>query len=252
MTISQDAAPRTARETTRSARQTTGTADAMIEDLAREGRREKRILRWSAAAAALFHGVLLSITLPTLGSATKDFHRERKIFVLEQTRFRPPPPRGQQKPPEMRKKKVPIPDPTPDDPEPIFDPEIEVPEIDLSDLDDVVFGIPDAPPAGYGLGYGGDGPFQVGGNVSPPVKLFHPQPHYTEEARMARIQGIVILQTIIDEQGTVRQVKVLKDLALGLTESAVETVTTWKFKPATKDGVPVPVYFHLQIRFSLQ
>ena len=49
-----------------------------------------------------------------------------------------------------------------------------------------------------------------------------------------------------------RQIKVLKDLPLGLTESAVETVAAWRFEPAKRGGVPVPVFFHLQIRFSLQ
>ena len=38
------------------------------------------------------------------------------------------------------------------------------------------------------------------------------------------------------------EVKVLKDLTLGLTESAMETVKTWRYKPATKDGKPVSVY----------
>ena len=252
MTTSADAALESAREPARSARNPSGTAAMMIEDLARERRREKLALRWATAIAVVFHGVLLSVTLPTLGSAVKEFHRERKVFVLQQNRFRPPPPpKGQQKPPERKKKKVPIPDPTPDEPEPIVDLEIEVPEIELPDVD-VVFGIPDAPPPGWGLGYDGDGPYRVGGNVSPPVKIHSPQPHYTEEARMARVQGIVILQTIVDEQGDVRQIKVLKDLPLGLTESAIETVKTWKFEPAKRGGVPVPVFFHLQIRFSLQ
>ncbi len=228
------------------------TADAIIEGLADERRREKLLMRWAVGIATLFHGVLLSITFPTLGTAPKDFHREQKVFVVEQVRFRPPPPKGQTKPPERKKKRIPIPDPTPDDPEPIVDPEVVTPDIDLPDLDDVVFGIPDAPP-GYGSGFGdGDGPFQVGGNVRAPEKIYFPQPNYTEEARMARIQGIVILQTIIDVDGSVKNVKVLKDLTLGLTESAVETVKTWKFKPATRNGEPVPVYFHLQIRFSLQ
>ena len=228
------------------------TADAIIEGLAHERRKEKLLLRWAAGIAILFHGVLLSITFPTLGKAPKEFRREQKVFVVEQVRFRPPPPKGQTRPPERKKKKIPIPDPTPDDPEPIVDPEVVVPEIELPDLDDVVFGIPDAPPA-YGTGFGdGDGPFQVGGNVRPPEKIYFPQPNYTEEARMARIQGIVILQTVIDVHGDVTQAKVLKDLPMGLTESALETVKTWKFKPATRNGKPVPVYFHLQVRFSLQ
>ena len=228
-----------------------GIASAMLADLVAESRREKIIRRWAVVIALLFHGALLSVTFPTLGTNTRDFQREQKVFVLEQTRFKPPPPRGQPQPPERRKKRVPIPDPTPDDPEPVIDPEVILPEIDLPDLSDVVFGIPDAPP-GIGSSYGsGEGPFQVGGDILPPQGIHTPKPAYTEEARMARIQGIVILQTVIDIEGNVTEMKVLKGLPQGLTESAVTTVAQWKFEPATRNGEPVPVYYHLSVRFSL-
>ena len=46
--------------------------------------------------------------------------------------------------------------------------------------------------------------------------------------------------TIIDEEGNVTQVRVLKGLPEGLAESAVATVQTWRFKPATLKGQPVP------------
>ncbi len=39
---------------------------------------------------------------------------------------------------------------------------------------------------------------------------------------------------------------------MGLTESAVEVARTWKYRPATRNGLPVPVFFNLTIRFSLQ
>ncbi len=228
-------------------------ADAMLASLEHERRRERRLLRWSAAIAFLFHGVLLSLTFPSLGTTPREFHREATVYILQQPRFRPPPPpRGQQKPPEKRKKKIPIPDPTPDEPEPILEPEIEVPEIDLPDLDVADFGIPDAPSFGAGSFGEGDGPFQVGGNVLPPEKTYFPQPKYTETARMARIQGIVILQSVIDPKGNVTRLQVLKGLPNGLTESALETVASWKYKPATRNGVPVAVYLHLQVRFALQ
>ncbi len=228
-------------------------AGAMLANLDRERRREKRLLRWSAAIAFLFHGVLLSITLPSLGTAPREFHhRDVTVYVLQQPRFKPPPPRGQPKPPEKRKRKVPIPDPTPDEPEPIFEPEIEVPEVDLADLDIVDFGIPDAPTSGPGSFGDGDGPFQVGGNILPPEKIHCPQPKYTELARMARIQGIVLLQAILDTEGEVTHLQVLKGLPNGLTESALETVAIWRYKPATRNGRPVAVYLNLQIRFSLQ
>ena len=226
--------------------------DAMLADLERERQREQRILRWSAALAFLAHGVLLSITFPSLGNTPHEYRRDTKVYVLQQPRFKPPPPpQGQTKPPEKRKKRIPIPDPTPDDPEPIVDPEIEVPEIELPEVDVADFGIPDAPP-GYGSFGDGLGPFHVGGNIEPPVKIHDPHPAYTEEARMARIQGVVLLQAVLDPQGNVTRLQVIKGLPLGLTESALETVAEWKYKPATKNGLPVAVYLHLAINFSIQ
>ena len=92
---------------------------------------------------------------------------------------------------------------------------------------------------------------EVGGGVRAPVKIFAPEPRYTEEARRARIQGMVILRAVIDEHGDVADVKVLKDLPLGLVESAIETVKQWKYEPATLDGEPVPVYFIISVGFHL-
>ena len=109
--------------------------------------------------------------------------------------------------------------------------------------DDLVFGIPDASKT--------DGPIHVGGDVRKPEKVFAPAPRYTEIARKARVQGVVIVQAIIDEQGDVTDVKVLKALPMGLDEAAVETVRTWKFKPATLNGKPVEVYYNLTVNFRL-
>ena len=95
-------------------------------------------------------------------------------------------------------------------------------------------------------------PLKVGGDVLPPQKLYGPQPFYTEKAKRDRIQGVVILEAVVDEKGRVRAVKVLKGLPGGLTESAVNTVKKWRFKPATNNGEPVAVYFNLTTRFSLQ
>ena len=88
--------------------------------------------------------------------------------------------------------------------------------------------------------------------MTPARKLFSPAPQYTEMARRARIQGIVIVQAIIDERGSVRVVDVLKGLPMGLTESAVAAIEKWKFQPATRDGKPVAVYYNLTSNFQLQ
>ncbi|MCE2559594.1 MAG: energy transducer TonB [Acidobacteria bacterium] len=83
-------------------------------------------------------------------------------------------------------------------------------------------------------------------------RTFAPRPNYTEEARRARVQGVVILQAVVDAVGNVGYVKVLKGLPEGLTESAVQVVEQWRYEPATLNGEPVPVYINLTVNFSLQ
>lgn len=91
----------------------------------------------------------------------------------------------------------------------------------------------------------------VGGDVKAPVVLAHVEPQYPEEARQARVSGIVILELLIDKTGAVREVTVLKGLPNGLSEAAVEAVRQWMFVPATKNGEAVDVAFNLTINFRL-
>ncbi len=214
-------------------------------------RKDDRILRWTLTGAVVFHLVLLLAVFPDLRKP-RDLPpgKAETAYVVQTVRFKPPAPQRQKQVPKPKAKKIPIPDPTPHDPEPIEVAELEVPDLEMPDLDDVVFGIPDAPP---GMAAGPQGAaFQIGGDVKPPEKLYAPQPKYSEEARKARVQGAVILQAVIDALGQVTEVKVLKGLSMGLTESAIATVRDWKFKPATRNGEPVPVYFNLVVTFSVQ
>lgn len=216
-----------------------------------EDREAKVRVRVAVAVAVLLHLGLAIVTLPELASKPLRPGPQRDVYVVQQVRFKPPPPTAVKQAPKSKQKakKVPIPDPTPDEPEPIVMEEVDLPEADLADLDSVVFGAESIPSIPGGMGRW---PMKVGGGVLPPQKINTPQPLYTEEARLGRIQGVVILEAIIDEKGTVQQVKVLKGLPQGLSESAVKTAKQWTFKPATLDGKPVPVYFNLTVRFSLQ
>lgn len=94
-------------------------------------------------------------------------------------------------------------------------------------------------------------PYRVGDGVTRPEKISGVPPVYTETARKARVTGVVILESTIDEQGNVTNIKVLKGLPMGLSEAAVEAVQTWKFKPATFEGRPVKVYYTLTVNFQV-
>jgi len=97
-----------------------------------------------------------------------------------------------------------------------------------------------------------DEPIVVGGAVKKPEILVKTQPRYTELARRANIEGHVFLKAVIDEQGYVTDLQVLKDLPMGLDKAAMDAVRTWRFKPATLHGRPVKVYYNLTVHFTIQ
>lgn len=95
------------------------------------------------------------------------------------------------------------------------------------------------------------GPLRVGGNVKAPVVTTRVEPEYTETARQARIAGVVVVEAIIDKQGNVDGVKVVKGLSMGLSDAAAKAVRQWKFKPGTLNGEPVATIFNLTVNFKL-
>jgi periplasmic protein TonB len=103
---------------------------------------------------------------------------------------------------------------------------------------------------GQGAGTGG-GLYSVGGNVSAPIPIYKPEPPYSEQARKAKYQGTVVLWIVVDSQGNVTDAQVVKPLGMGLDENAVTTVKTWKFKPAMRNGAPVPVKVMVEVSFRL-
>ncbi|MFN2441722.1 MAG: energy transducer TonB, partial [Thermoanaerobaculia bacterium] len=96
-----------------------------------------------------------------------------------------------------------------------------------------------------------EAPLRVGGDVKPPVVINRVDPVYPEVARKARIQGIVIIEAIIDKRGNVTNVKVLKGLPFGLDQAAADAVRRWRFRPGTLNGQPVDVIFNLTVNFKL-
>jgi len=96
-----------------------------------------------------------------------------------------------------------------------------------------------------------DLPIKVEGDVEPPEFLEGTEPSYTDEARTAQVFGKVVLEAIIDKQGSVHCAAIVDDLPFGLGQSAIDAVQKWRFEPATRNGQPVNVKYTFTIGFSL-
>lgn len=108
---------------------------------------------------------------------------------------------------------------------------------------------------GIGIGAGGGvggGIYRAGsGGVSSPRAISTPDPEYSEEARKAKVQGVVTLYAVIGPDGRPRDLRVMRALGMGLDEKALEAVRNWRFEPAKKDGQAVSVMVNIEVRFSL-
>jgi protein TonB len=165
--------------------------------------------------------------------------------------------------PRKAHRAIPFPDPTPDDPEPLYESvPAQVPDV-VSEMGAALSvgevtspsSQGDAGPKSRGpIGHDSSGPeaFVPGPGISDPIPILRPVPYYTEEARKARIEGIVLVECIVRKDGTVDTIRVIRGLGHGLDESAVQTISTkWRFKPGTHNGQPVDVRAYVEVYFRL-
>jgi TonB family protein len=85
---------------------------------------------------------------------------------------------------------------------------------------------------------------------STPTRIAYVPPEYPQNARSAKVQGIVVLETEIDRDGRVCSARVLRSIPL-LDQSAIDAVLRWRFTPATVNDVAVPVVMTLTVNFTL-
>ena len=85
-----------------------------------------------------------------------------------------------------------------------------------------------------------------------PVVLQDVKPKYTADAMRERVEGIVVLECIVEADGTVGNVRVAKSLDPRLDKEAVAALQGWRFKPGTKDGAAVPVQVQIEMTFHLK
>jgi periplasmic protein TonB len=90
-----------------------------------------------------------------------------------------------------------------------------------------------------------------GRGVTPPELLYKVEPEFSEEARKAKHQGVVVLAIEVDASGQVRNVRVRQSLGLGLDEKAMDAVSLWRFRPGILNGKPVITEALIQVHFQL-
>ncbi len=93
--------------------------------------------------------------------------------------------------------------------------------------------------------------YTIDKDMTAPAGFATPNAPYTPQARNDGVHGIVKLEIIVDAQGSVVDAREISpELGCGLDESALHTVHTWKFKPATKNGVPIAVRMVVEFTFG--
>jgi TonB family protein len=90
------------------------------------------------------------------------------------------------------------------------------------------------------------------GGVGMPTCYFMPSPHYSKQAKKARFQGVVVAEAVIMPEGNIINIRIKKSPGMGLDESVLKTMTTWKCKPAIgPNGNPVAVLVNFELNFHL-
>jgi TonB family protein len=92
---------------------------------------------------------------------------------------------------------------------------------------------------------------RVGGQIRPPIRIKEVAPVYPAIARSARVQGDVVIEATIDEEGNVADARVVKSVPL-LDQAALDAIRQWHYQPTLLNGVPTAVVTTVTVKFTQQ
>lgn len=93
-------------------------------------------------------------------------------------------------------------------------------------------------------------PVRVGGAITVPTLVSRVEPYYPPIAVRAGVHGVVILEAVVDRQGRVEEVKVLRSIPL-LDTAAIEAVRQWVYSPLLLNGQPERFVLTVTVSFSM-
>jgi periplasmic protein TonB len=200
-----------------------------------------------AACALIIVPLVATDELPAPRTATEFI---RVVAPLEPPT--PPPPRASAKPAvePPRADAAPLAVPDGIQPEPVIEPSSDGAPVDTGVIgfgsSDSVIADPVPPPPSSLSPV-----LRVGGDIRRPQKITEVAPVYPAIARAAHVEGVVILEAVIGEDGGVRNVRVLRSIPL-LDAAAVDAVRQWRFTATLLNGEPVPVVMTITVAFRLR
>jgi len=92
---------------------------------------------------------------------------------------------------------------------------------------------------------------RTGPPVSWPKVVKSAEPEFNDQARALKYSGIVLLNLIVDAEGKPSHIHILHPIGLGLDERAVDAVSRYTFKPAMREGQPVPVELNIEVNYQI-
>ncbi|WP_262888741.1 energy transducer TonB [Pontibacter pamirensis] len=77
---------------------------------------------------------------------------------------------------------------------------------------------------------------------------------YPEEAQKAKVEGIVVASFIVEVDGSLNDIRIIKGLGMGTDEEIIRVVESMngKWLPGKQDGKTVPVQYTLPVRFTIK
>jgi TonB family protein len=84
-----------------------------------------------------------------------------------------------------------------------------------------------------------------------PTVVSRADPEYSAEARAAKLNGSVMLSLIVGIDGKATEIKVTKGVGMGIDEKAIEAIQKWRFKPATRNCLPVEFRSQIEVNFRM-
>jgi periplasmic protein TonB len=84
-----------------------------------------------------------------------------------------------------------------------------------------------------------------------PSCFYMPNPAYTDEAKAAKFEGLILVGAVVQADGSVGNLQILKSPGLGMNEQVLKTMSVWKCIPAIENGIPLSTKVQFEINFHL-